>query len=532
MLSALCLAFATAGGSALHQDPPPIIPVAARPEFQQVCLAVENALSKNDFDTAAREAKLLPKREFKLGWDDSALPALMRPKVMEMRTLEIERWSRIRGVKIDVVPSGDVNVHFVDVNPNGPQGIPSASVLTFGESPRLSVNIGLHRGKPPELVLAKDAYMEVDHAIGSYLGIADDPLPGTCMHRDDNPDKRAFGVSNAMLSLAAVNLAASEALEKNVSTKRPMRMESATAVISPAVIDEPPVQAGTKIPLNIKLTNGGNGTLHYDLMADCGCFSRVRPGDLPPGESITLAVNIDTTEYIGTAHHLLVLYTNDPKNPAVEIPVTFKSTPAYRFYRPQGDTLVVDQGSTSADILMVLPKDSELFPSKYQWDGMPGTVTLEKFDGTAPDPEMGEGPMPRNGYVFHVKPGALATGRSTGTLSVETGSRLFPVLRYTLNVQRGVVAVPDNAFLGEMSGVCRASFRVTRPGKPFQITAVESTSKWLKAVVKPLPGGCDYEVDVVYQGGASQGDFHATVQIHLSDPKQTHLDVTVTGSVP
>lgn len=513
--------------------PLPPFPPGSSAAVHQACLAVEEQLAKGAFEEARKDAERLPKRSFSIQWDDSAAPASEKDRWVEMRDLAIKSWSQIYNLHVSVGTKGDIAFRFVDHCPDGKEGIPAASVLQFGDSPRLKVDIGLKRGKQLEPIVPNEAFVEVAHAIGSYLGVADDPLLGSAMHREDKPGMPPYGPAQKDLFVAENILAISERLRRDVANRTSIPAGEPAIGLSPAVVDMGEVRAGSKVPLEFRISNLGTATLAINLVPDCGCFSRVPPGGVPPGKTVTLRTVVDTTEYIGTIHKDLVLYSNDPKNPTIEIPVTFKSLPAYRIYRPEGDTVIVPDSGTSINVLLTLPKDSKLFPERYEVTGMDNAkVTMEPWRGSAPDPDLDEPSQPRQGYEFHLKvPGKLPVGRTGLTLSVTTSDKDFPLVQYNLYLQKGIVALPENIFLSNMTGTARAEFRLTRHGKPFQILKVETGSPNLKAFVKPVTGQVEYQVDLLYDGHAPLGDFVAVVKVHTNDAKDPIVEVQVTGTV-
>ncbi|HWD38237.1 MAG TPA: DUF1573 domain-containing protein [Fimbriimonas sp.] len=517
---------------AMHQTSAPILSPGARTEMHDAVLQVERQLAKGDFEGAKESLNLLPKGEFTIGWDDSGLPPQLREKVAMCRDQAIQLWQRIQGLKAKVAPTGDLNISFVDKLPNGPQGIPLGVRITFGKNPRVAAEIGEHRGNPPQAIILQDYIQSIGRAIGTYLGVADDPLAGNVMFSDDRPALRLGGPSYAQLFTASGNLKAALQLQLLVQNKESVPITEPGAALSPLKGDLGTVLQGSLVPLEFNLSNPGTAPLIYNLVPDCGCFSHVPAGVLQPGQSAKLKTMVNTQEYTGTINKLLVLYTNDPKNPALQIPVTFRARPAFRLFRPEGDRIVVpDQGAT-IDVYLFSPKDSNLKPDRYEWDGIDGKVTMEKWQGVLADPEMGEAAMPRDGYRFQIKlSGNIPPGRPTGTLLIETGDAKFGELRYTINAQKGVIADPGFLILGDVVGNTRASFDVSRPGKPFRILSVTTGSPSLKAVVATGTAKDQYRIDVICDGTGPKGDFSSWIRLKLDDPKQPKLDVSVTGTI-
>jgi hypothetical protein len=433
---------------------------------------------------------------------------------------------------VKVAASGDVNIRFSKDMPKDDAGLPFETKLTFGISPRLSATIGLTRGNPSQSITSAEAFNEVGYAIGAYLGVVDDLLPGSCMYRSNLPGQRVFPANRAQLFIAAANLKASDAIRENVASKKPIEFTSPTLGFSPAAAHIGVVRQGLQVPLDFKIKNTGVGVLKFTLVPDCGCFTLIPPGEVQPGQETTVRTLVNTSEYTGDIQKMLVLYSNDPKNPVLGVPVDFTAAPAYRLFRPQGDTVILPVPNNSTDILLTLPNDSKLFPSQFDWSGTPAKVTMEKWAGSVADPDMHEQAKPRHGYIFHVKFDKYQKpGRSTGTLLIATGDEQFPDLRYNLSSQTGIIASPGDIFMGEMIGVIHQTFLVSRPGKPFKVKSVDTGTKCLKATVTPSPKGDEYRVDLIYDGSAPKGDFLAEIKVLTDDPSQPHVGAMVRGLV-
>jgi hypothetical protein len=518
---------------AVNQAPAPMLPTSTGSELSQVCLGIEKALSSGDFASARTRCALLPKRAFAIEWDDSAVPASMKGNFVIARNRAIESWTRVVGLKPSFATDGDLLIRFSDHLSDDSIKLPLASEGTSGTHPRLTFTIGLKRGQPFEPIGPAEVYSEVGHAIGSYIGLADDPLLGSTMHREDHPHQKPNGPSIQDIFLATKILAITDQLRKDAEAEIKVEASAPSLVLSPASLDAGAVRQGTRIPIAFKVTNRGSSLLTYNLVPDCGCFSKVAPGGVKPGETVTLETTIDTTVWVGTQHKGLALYSNDPENPAISIPVAFTSLPAYRFYRPEDDTVIVPAGGCTIDVLLCLPKDSQMMPTHYEVSSpISAKVTMEHWSGVAPDPDMGESAAPRQGYRFHVKvPGELPLGQTSLSLSVLTDDPKFPVLQYDLYLQKGIVALPDNVFFGDVAADQKSSFRLSRHGKPFQILGVDSGSQFLTAALRPIKGQVEYEVDLTYKGRAPKGDFLSVVSVRTNDPKQPTIQVSVTGTV-
>jgi hypothetical protein len=516
--------------AALQSSATPL-PPSANVAVHEVVTQVEEALSRKDFAAARDRVELLPKREFVIQWDDSQVPSEERADFARMRDLAMQAWTRVYGLKPKVGPDGDLLIRFANRLPDGPQHIPSASSLDFGVHPRVTFTIGLKRGSDLDALTAPEEYVQVARAIGSYLGLSGDPLMGSAMWLDDEPGRRPYGPSENNFFLAQKILALADELKRDAQTGVSVAAGEPALSLTPSSISVGAVRQGEMASVELKLSNHGSAPLNYRVTPDCGCFSRIPDGSVPPGQTATLKTYINTTVWTGTQHKGLVLYSNDPQNPTIPIPVDFTSLPAYRLFRPEGDTVIVPKEGTTVDVVLTLPKNSTLMPATYEIAGVPATVTMAPWSGVVADPDMGEGPTPRQGYLFKIKfPGQVPLGRIEAELTITTGDKTFAFLQYPMYLQKGIVALPDNVSLGDMVRPVTASFRLSRHGKPFSVIGV-ATPPFLTAKVKPILGQTEYQVDVSYDGHAPPGDFTETIRVKTDDPKQPTIDVQFTGTV-
>jgi hypothetical protein len=509
----------------------PQLPPAANVAVHQAFTQVKEALSAKDFALAQTRSDFLPKRVFTITWDDSNVPAGERDDFAKMRDYAIQAWKRVYGLDPKIGADGDVLIKFADRLPNGPQRIPSSAVWEFGTHPRLTFTIGLKRGSDLEALSPPAAYVQVARAIGCYLGLADEPLPGSAMWLDDKPVVRPYGPTEHDMFEAQTILSLCDELKRDASAQVSVPAGEPALSLSPGSVQLAPVRQGTQEPVELTVSNRGTAPLSYQVVPDCGCFSQVPPGQVGPGQTVKLKTIINTTVWVGTQHKGLVFYSNDPQNPSIPIPVEFTSLPAYRLYRPEGDTVIVPNAGTTFNVLLTLPGDSTIVPTQYEVIGMPAQVTMTKWSGTVADPDLDDPARPREGFKFAITvPGKLPVGRTPLNLSVSTGDKQFPLLQYSLYLQKGIVALPDNVFWGDMSAPGVASFRLSRHGKPFLVTGIEDAPN-LTAKIKPILGETEYQVDVSYDGRAPKGDFEEVIRVKTNDPNQPVIDVPFSGTV-
>jgi hypothetical protein len=226
------------------------------------------------------------------------------------------------------------------------------------------------------------------------------------------------------------------------------------------------------------------------------------------------------------------VYTNDPREPVRLIPVTLNVVPRFRFLIPGGPARNVAE-SREFEVYLALAEGTDIGIRNVQLSGVDGEAKYEKWEGDLADPERGEPARPRKGYKFHVKVAEnLPPGRAMLGLNIATDSVEFPILSLPMTVQRGVVATPDDLYLGELSAVPkRTSVTVSRPGTVLKVLSATIDAKSITVKVVPGRDASEQRIEVVYDGSAPSGDLSATITVKLDDPKQPQLLIPVSGVV-
>ena len=507
------------------------LPAGIAPEFARLALAVEARLVEGDVAGAREAAKALPVRTPHIAWtDDASLPKVLRDSREKGLALVAKRWAHVAK---DFAPqiaadSPDLQIGFAPSLPDGPDGLPLASKIEIGTPDRLT--IGLTRGKPGVPLRPEELNAEIAYGLGRYLGVPESPFPGSPMHRDARPNLLTFMPIREETLLAARNLDLADRLRAAAAAGKPLGLAAPTLKLGAPTLDLGATDQGEPVRAILELENLGAAPLEYSLTPDCNCFTPVAPGVVPPlGRAHIRIVVSNTREFVGLQEKRLLLRTNDPERSSVEIPVTFRTRPAYRLFRPGGDRVTVpENGPARFDYFLYTLPGSTLHPTAIHWDGMPANVTWEPWSGTLADPELGEAALPRTGWRFHVGvPAGLRTGRTNGTLTIDTDSPVFQTLMATLYVQKGIVADPVN--LGDLEPGASAGFIVDRPNAPFKILGVDAGP--FKATWTDRRDGWEYRIDLAYAGGAQKGDLQVPVRIRTDDPKQPVVETVARGFV-
>lgn len=514
----------------------PILPPMAAPEFQAKVGAIQKALEKSDFATAQVLVAELPKTQFTLQWDDRKVDAPIRKLFAGARDAAVIAWrDAVPSIKSTIAATGgDLKISFEPTLADDPETGTPAGIYVFAsdKAPRISAAIALQRGNPLETSQAVDIYNDVLNAIGRYYGLAKNVAPGSALSAAIPGAVNRHGLAYVERTAIKQNILISDFLRKAVADKTPVKFQHAIGEVGPDRFQGEALQGDT-IDFDIEIVNKGTGPLAYRVEGDCGCIVASPPGTIPAQSKMDVHVNLDTKEFTTITTRNIRVYTNDPTEPVRVIPVSLDVKPRFRFLTPGGNARNIAENGTTFDVFLAIPEGGEFSVRAARLSGIDGKVAFEKWEGTLPDPDRGEGPVKRKGYKFRLQvPPNLPSGRAMVGLNVVTDSLEFPTLSHTITVQKGAVATPEELFLGDLGKLKKsATFLVTKPGAALKIVSVSIDAKSLKATVLPGRNENEAKIRVEYDGTAPAGELSATVTLKLADPKQPELLVPILATV-
>jgi len=499
---------------------------------------VEQSLKDGNFDAATKKVQLLPRSQAHFSWDDSKVPPNLREAYASARDMGIEAWKKRLVTEFDLSPGGapDIKFGFEPKLAKEPGTEIPAGVVNFVSEttlPRIESVLGLIRGSESRPAGIIDVQNDVEFAIGTYLGVAQSPLPTTSLSHSNTFSIVANTVTPFERMIAKKNLEAVEVLRKAIHARQRMIPAAPSAVFESVDLKTGPILQGNIAVIPFVISNIGQGELTYEILPECQCITTGPAGSLKPNEVRSVDINVDTTNWSHDLFKKLTVVTNDPVNPILTVPLTVKINPRYRWIVPGGMARVIPDSGSDIYLYLDLPLDSQIYPNGVHFDGVNATAKIEQWKGDLADPDNGEGVLPRFGYrvKLHVD-GNIPGGRQVGTVTITTSSEQFPSISYNLSFQKGIIALPDDLNLGALTGTSKTFFvTLTRPGAHFRVLSVSPSSKSIKATVGTVPNTDDYRIGITYVGKAKTGDFVAVVHIYTDDPRQPRIDVSVRGTV-
>lgn len=537
MILALTLALAVAQSTSA--TPQTVLrPSQAGKQTHEVCDMVEAAMASSDWAKAERLTGLFPKETVVYQWDDSKVPEGARSLYDDAKKAALNIWrNRFNHVAFEEGPKPDIKFSFVPQLPDDPEAKMPASVVTFlatdPTATRLEAVFSIKRGKKLQDCSDVDVYNDVLYSVGLYLGLGPGPSVGSAMGHQAAPSQIKNEITTRESSGAFEIYELARTYRDAIKAKKVLKNLAPSFFTDTTALELGTTTQGSVVPATVQISNTGAGVMTYSMAPDCGCMRTSPPGTLKPGESTLLRADFDSRQYVGDLNKRIFLMTNDPDKRFLTIPVHIVVVPNYRFIRPEGNVLVMNGKRGHAELFLCLADKSDIIPTEYRIEGIPGVAQAEDWTGTLADPDLNEGPKPRHGFKISMDiEGVLPPGRSSATLIVKTSSPSFETLRYNIYLQNGIVALPSRLYLGNMATLKKTTtFLVSRPGKPFKVVKVEASSPNLSVKTTPNAAKDEYRVEVAYDGNAPSGEFLHTITVTTDDPKQKTLEISVGGRV-
>lgn len=516
----------------LFATEPLVFAPGTSPEFQGMVRQVSAALEKKDRGRAERLIALLPAKNNVYAWDDTEVPIGQRQEFAKARDAAFAEW-RQAGSSPRFIESTNPTIRFrfsPELAPR-PQGDAPLGVALFfydKATPRMEAFIGLARGSGKKKVTASEVRDAVRYAIARYLGLAEQDSGVT--RRPDLPEP-GFGPGSPNFFTVDSNFRIIDSLVKAIKEDKPVQAGTPRIVFDPQKVEIGTVIQGERKKFSVQLTNTGDAPLSYQTQGDCGCVIGAPPGVIPAGGTVLIQPSIDSTEYVGKLVKKLIVTTNDPEKPTFEIPVHLEVKPLFRFLMPEGDTIQTDE-TRKTSVYLTFADEVPMNVLKANFDGYPVKLVQTAWEGELADPQMSEPTRKRKGFRFDIElEGEPPEGRATGTLSMITDNPKFRILRTQIYTQKGIVAMPDDVYLGALTATPKRSFvTLTRTSKPFKVLGIDSDNPHVKAIAEPQPNG-DVRVVVEYDGKLTKGELGARLTIRTDDAKQPKILVLVRGIV-
>ena len=526
---------------------PPLLSPGVGRVFQSEIFAIEQLIQAKKYSQAIQELNEMPSQRITILWDDSRVPKSDRVAFRHARDVAISNWKLGMPVTVQVFTpnsplsktlKGEPEIKFEFRSElNKPIGAKEPLSLasfwgTRGKAPHYDVILGLKRGIPLSPTTPLEIGNDVGYALARYWGLAKSPIVGSYAYRVQGQTTFPNTGIEIDKQIESVNISAVADLRRDAEKEKILTAEQPGLFINPekVVVDAKTIE-GDKVAIGFQVTNFGNGPLQIRVIPDCSCFSADTAKTIASGNSAIYHVVMDTSQYFGHVHKLLYVMSNDPKRPALTIPVDVGVTPRYRLLTPNGTSFVSKNGSFVNHIYLT-EDGGPLKVLQYSLSGSKGVVSMKKWHGMLPDPGQNQGPRERTGYEFTIHCGPhLLPARNMYTLNILTDDTQLAPLHSTFSVTYGIVATPEAIDMGLMPGTPVAVlFKVHRAGKPFLVKHLSCTVTHFK-VSRYGGNGSEQIFKLSYDGLKPPGHFTGTIILSTNDPLQPYIRIPLEGDI-
>ncbi len=307
-----------------------------------------------------------------------------------------------------------------------------------------------------------------------------------------------------------------------------------TALAGNAVKDFGMVDKGRRLTHSFEIRNAGDAMLEItNVRPACGCTVAEYDREIAPGETGTVTATVDTSNFKGGIAKSVRVFTNDPKNPQIDLVIKANVTtqievdPGYaRFVAVYGEPQKTSVQSVWAVDYRGLEIESAESPFPY--------VEVRFHEA-----EEGERNSDAKGNQWQVEidldPSA-PVGPLADFVVLTTNHPQLKTLRIPVSgFVRPVLSVtPRVADFGrrELTGPQTASLEIRNlSSATVKLGDVETDVDGLEAEVEPLEEGRLYKVLLTIKPGMPKGDFEGLVSIRTTSSKQPTIEISVKGVI-
>lgn len=330
----------------------------------------------------------------------------------------------------------------------------------------------------------------------------------------------------AILTLCAAALPATPAAAQALNPR---------AVLPEPVFDAGSIAKGEKVAHDFVIRNDGEGVLEIESVRPaCGCTVAEYDETVPAGGTGKVHAVVDTTTFEGPISKSIVVLTNDPANPKLQLAVKATVEP-YLFIQPGYARFVKAQQAE------------------------PGTVEEIVFTTTFDDLEIlrAESPYPFLDVSYRQateddEPREAGVGKQwVVTLTLDytkapVGTLAEYVTLHTNHPQQAIAKIPVSGFVRplihvtptaadvgeiEVQGSPNASMLVRSfAEEDVEVTSATTDVPGVELAVSAIEKGKRYSLQVTFSPEMPKGPFDGTIKIRTDSPKAPLIEVPLRGT--
>lgn len=513
------------------------MPVGTNAEFQSLVASVVADAHAGKWEAARAKAELLPQTTLAIDYDDQSVPAELRKEYRQGFDDAIAAWKQgMPELAITLSKGGGLKLSYApELAANPETGLPrgAAPFWSVSGAQRLEYVIGLQRSKPLTPINQNHVMQETVFAIGSWLGLAQVPVPGKALARTDTLSQFIPPIDRSVTAPARQLIEFSDRIRAAVKARTPIQMAVPRAVLGLNQFNGEPIDEGKFYRFSIPISNNGDGDLRVTMVPDCSCFQFEGPDRIAPGQTGIFKVASDTRGFIGPQQKALYFYTNDPEEPVRMFRVSEFVRPRFRVVDGQrGKPVAADAQGARATVYVYAPSGTPFKIVESAVSGVAGVVSVKPLNEPIADALMGEGPKARIGYRIDVLMSpADVTGRVPVSINLKTDDPSIPYLTHQLILQKGIASDPEELYFGTGPRKTRTRTAVLESaGEPFKVLGVEGSDPAVSATYTQVTPD-QVQVTVVLKDTVDFGDFTGEVRVKTDSPSQPIVRIRLRARV-
>lgn len=297
------------------------------------------------------------------------------------------------------------------------------------------------------------------------------------------------------------------------------------------------VPKGEWIHHEFLIKNEGNASLELtDVRPACGCTVAEFDRTIAPGQVGKVKVKVETANFNGPIAKPISVFTNDPKNPKIELTVKADIKP-YLAIEPGYARFIYVQGEEIRPINQILwaedGSDVEVVDVKVPYD-----YVSVKYREAKPEERNDEAKGKQWAFEVHLDPNA-PVGALRDYVEVTFNHPKQKAVRIPLSgfVRPRQHVTPQEIDFGMVDGTSLPLQRVVTftnfITEGIAVTKAETGFDGLQVDVQEVgrKDGHRFELVLTLDPAMPKGEFQSTLKLHITDSKHPVVEVPITGTI-
>jgi hypothetical protein len=505
----------------------PTLPIGCNQHIHQLNTKVQLLLSQSKFTEALTALDSWPSGE--IGYSADGMPESYRAAL----EAGVKVWSQTVDGKVKFVRSNKPLVRLTFLNVDG-ETLPEPSWKDGQLIAPIPISIGPAKSPATKHLFAWSVAKAFGYALGMQSHTRRYHVMGQIVFLPEGKEIPTISPHISEKALLETLLQTKDELRKAALEKRPLTIAAPHLEVDKVSQDGGTVTQGNKVRFEFKLRNSGNARLVLEQETTCHCVVVVPIAAMEPGQTVTLAADVDTRDAVGLFERTITIYSNDPIEPIRQLTVTVNSVSEYRIL-PEGMQVVnvADEGPTSLALTVYATPGNNAQVVSAQSGNEHVQASVIPWSGEIVDPMFGDKPIQRKGsqVKLTIDP-KLPAGIDFARIVIVTDSKRTPYRDMLIELHKGIFAQPKTAFFGTIA-VGQNGLRtvtVEHATKAFNITGISAQAPFTATYKKAEGSDRSYVVTVEFKP-AKAGYVTGVVTVKTDSPLYPKIEIPVSGNV-